>query len=312
MIWVIIDLTQELAEYAPVETSCGRQPWEMDRFRLWSLFDMLQFSAHGFFWSGAALRTISGDCLAGSLTVHAGQPVYVLGQDLDEQAREKALAMLGSVADTFRKIGMAITADTVNELTEELQSGDRYSFEWLHTQVRAIEKLAEKELRNKAFFYVSPERSKFWPTAEKPHLFGAKAAAAFPSADFDIANAGICLATGMATASVFHLMRVLEIGLTALGAKFGVSLAHTNWAPAISDIEKRIRELHLDPVWKVLPDCKEQQSFYAQAAIHFGLLKDAWRNHTMHVRAKYTEREAEQIFSSVKAFMKKLSERLSE
>ena len=107
------------------------------------------------------------------------------------------------------------------------------------------------------------------------------------------------------------MMRVMEIGLGALGAKFNVSLAHTNWAPAILEIEKKIREMHVDPSWKSLPDCKEQQTFYAQAATYFALIKDAWRNHTMHVRAKYTEPEADQIFRTVKAFMQKLSERLS-
>ncbi|MGA7299971.1 MAG: hypothetical protein WBX10_06675 [Candidatus Sulfotelmatobacter sp.] len=107
-------------------------------------------------------------------------------------------------------------------------------------------------------------------------------------------------------------MRILEIGLTALGAKFGVSLAHTNWAPAIEEIEKKIRDMHKDPVWRAVPDCKGQQEFYAQAASHFGILKDAWRNFTMHARGKYTEAESEHIFDNVKAFMQKLAERLHE
>ena len=53
-------------------------------------------------------------------------------------------------------------------------------------------------------------------------------------------------------------MRALEIGLTVLGAKFGVSLAHTNWAPAIEEIESKIRDMHRDPAWKNLSDCKQQ------------------------------------------------------
>lgn len=105
-------------------------------------------------------------------------------------------------------------------------------------------------------------------------------------------------------------MRVLEIGLATLGTVFGVSLSHTNWAPAIERIESKVREMHKDPTWKVQPDCKEQQEFYAQAASHFVILKDAWRNHTTHVRGKYTEDEAERIFETVKAFMQKLAERL--
>ena len=146
----------------------------------------------------------------------------------------------------------------------------------------------------------------------KPNVFGDEVASKFPSTTFDVGNSAVCLATMMHTAAVFHLMRVLEIGLAALGKVFGVSLAHTNWAPAIEQIESKIRDMPKDPVWKALPDCKEQQEFYAQAASHFGILKDAWRNHTMHVRGKYTEDEAERIFENVKAFMQKLAERIQE
>lgn len=107
-------------------------------------------------------------------------------------------------------------------------------------------------------------------------------------------------------------MRVLEIGLAALGKAFGVSLEHTSWAPAIDQLESGIRNMHKDPAWKALPDCREQQEFYAQAASHFGVLKDAWRNYTMHIRGFYSEEQAEQIFDNVKAFMQKLAPRLRE
>jgi hypothetical protein len=68
--------------------------------------------------------------------------------------------------------------------------------------------------------------------------------------------------------------------------------------------------MHKDPLWKVLGDCKEQQEFYSQAISHFGILKDAWRNYTMHTRGFYTEEQAELIFENVKAFMQKLAPRM--
>lgn len=102
-------------------------------------------------------------------------------------------------------------------------------------------------------------------------------------------------------------MRVLEIGLTSFGAVFGVSLAHTNWEPAIREIESNIREMHKDPKWKSLPDCKDKQEKYSQAASHFAVVKDAWRNYTMHARGNYGDNEAEMIFLNVKAFMQKLA-----
>lgn len=131
----------------------------------------------------------------------------------------------------------------------------------------------------------------------------------FSSTKFDALEAFRSLAIGLSTASVFHLMRVLEIGLSYLGAVFGVSLAHTNWAPAIEEIEKNIRNMRQDPRWKALPDVKDLQEYYSQAASHFVILKDAWRNYTAHARGKYTEKEASDIFTAVGAFMQKLAAR---
>jgi hypothetical protein len=182
----------------------------------------------------------------------------------------------------------------------------------LRDKLRNIQKLIRKEMSGRSFMYIAPEQIKFWPKLSQPNLFGNVVAKAFPSTTYDVAQAGICLAVGLGTACVFHLMRVLEISLGVLGTRFGMSLAHTNWGPAIEQIESKIRDMHKDPVWKALPDCKGQQEFYAQAASHFGVLKDAWRNYTMHSRGKYTEHEAEQILSTVKSFVCKLAEKLAE
>jgi hypothetical protein len=104
----------------------------------------------------------------------------------------------------------------------------------------------------------------------------------------------------------------MEIALAALGSMFGVSLAHTNWAPAIEEIESKIWNMHKDPVWKAIPGCKIQQEYYAQIASHFGVLKDAWRNYTMHARGKYTEEEAEQLYGNTRLFLQRIAERMSE
>ncbi len=57
---------------------------------------------------------------------------------------------------------------------------------------------------------------------------------------------------------------------------------------------------------------KTDQEFYAGGAAHFRMLKDGWRNHAMHARMKYPEEEADDIYRSTRAFMRHLSQRLSE
>jgi hypothetical protein len=289
------------------------QPWEEHPYQLWSWFEMLHFSALAFFWCGNTLRGLRQDCIVGSMRcIGGGEPMLALPADLDEKARDKALSSLKIVEGEFRKIGLAISADTTKELLDELEKGTRHNFQWLIDQVMVIEKLCAKELKGKLFLYIPAERAKFWTKQASPDAFGEAVRNAFPSAAFDVHSAAICMATTQSTACVFHLMRALEIGLTALGKEFGISLEHSTWGPAIEQIQSKVNNMNQDPVWKALPDCKEQQRFYSQAASHFAVLKNAWRNYTMHSRGIYTEEQAEQVFGSVKNFMQTLAERLHE
>lgn len=272
---------------------------------------MEHFSARGFFWAGVMMQSIESECVSESLTVDPDQPIYNLAAPLNERLRGRALHSLRLIENECRQIGMDITAATANEIQKELKVETALTnFQWLMHQTKALRRLFEKEAKGRVFLYVPAEKSKYFPRNDAPFAFGEIVSDKFPSAQFDIHEAAICLGCSRATACVFHVMRVMEIALTALGGRFGVSLAHTNWAPAIEEIESKIRNMHKDPTWKTLPDCKELQEFYAQAISHFGILKDAWRNYTMHSRGKYTDEEAEQIFESAKAFMQKLAERL--
>jgi hypothetical protein len=54
---------------------------------------------------------------------------------------------------------------------------------------------------------------------------------------------------------------------------------------------------------------QKEQKFYSQAATQFMFLKDAWRNHIMHVRdVPYDEGRAFSIFDHVRQFMQALAE----
>lgn len=304
--------TQNLLEHNSIAYGI-LSPWRASRYKLVSWWDMLEFSGQRFFWCARALRAVKQDCLLGSHIGTGEERAFVPFKDLDEKTRNYALDKLKYAEIEFRKLGLQITADTIKEVIDILgNNAQQRNHQWLMDQITTIEHLANKELKRDKFFYVPAERAKFFPRTDDRHIFGYAVADAFPSAVYDISESGICLALGRGNACVFHLMRVLEIGLRVLGSKFEVSLAHTNWGPAIDQIEKKIREMHKEEPWKSLPDCKGQQEFYAQVASHFGILKDAWRNYTMHARSFYGEEQAELIFENMKAFMQKLATKLSE
>jgi hypothetical protein len=288
-------------------------PWQENPYSPVSLFAMLSFSAWAFYQCGIALRSIVSDCYVASIPFDRDKPIFALPQPIDGLCRQKAIDGFMLVETAFRKIALNVTADTVGDVLKTLRDHEtRRNYQWLIDQALAIERLGQRELDNKLFIYVPAERSRYFPTQAEPYAFGETVATAFPTATSDIHEAANCLALARGTAAVFHLMRVLNVGLAVLCKEFGVTLSHTNWGTAIPELESKIRDMHRDPKWKALPDCKEQQQYFSQAASHFGILKDAWRNYTMHEPVVYTEERAELIFANTKAFMQTLSERLKE
>ena len=266
-----------------------------------------------FYWLGWHLEWVRAECV-----VHGAHPdtlfmPQLMHVSIDEETRNKALSTLQHADDQCETVEMPISAEAVRDLRKNIADANKqFTYEDLSRAFQDLQNLVSREMKHKRFLYIPPAQALLFPTKDDPHVFGNAVHDKFPSAAFDISEASVCLALSRPTASVYHLMRVLEAGLSVLGAVFEVSLAHTNWAPAIEQIESKIRDMHKEPKWKALSDCKEQQEFYAQAASHFGVLKDAWRNYTAHKRGKYTEEEADLIFRNVKAFMQKLATRLSE
>lgn len=298
-------------------TECQIAPWDAVGCRLFTWWDMEQFSAGMIFWSGMTLERLWTDCMFMPPGAPGEIPLdpRITAQPVSAPLREKAIKQLQLVEKEIRKLGLSITSQTIEELVNKITErpdARAVTYQWLMDKIISVRDLLYKEVSGKTFFYVSPERAKFWPMANKPHLFGERVAQSFPSASPDISYAGIALAVKLSTASVFHLMRVLEVGLMALGKEFQVSADHKNWGPIIDEIESKVRAMHQDAAWKTRPDRKDAQEFYAQAISHLGVVKEAWRNYTMHWRGKYTEDEAELMLMNVRAFMQKLAQKLTE
>lgn len=243
---------------------------------------------------------------------HAPLSPEVMAQFISDSTRTKAKENLDLVVQECQRLGFAVTSSMAKDALGKLGEIERLPYSWLSSEIHHIQRLLETELAGKCFMYIHPDAAQFLPTVAKPHAFGSEVTRAFPDTEFDIYEACICLGTGRATASVFHLMRALEIGLRVLGKHFDVVIDRTNWGPAIEQLEKLVREMHKDQKWKDQPGVKEKQEFFAQALAHLDLVKAAWRNYTMHSRAKHTEEEARHIHVGVKMFMQRLATRLSQ
>jgi hypothetical protein len=156
------------------------------------------------------------------------------------------------------------------------------------------------EMEARCFFSLAPDDVSFYE--QKSPLFGSEVEQKFSQMSEDISEAGKCLALDRSTGAVFHLMRVMELGVQTLGDKLGVQLAsEKNWQVILDGINKQI---------KALDQKAAQTKAYAAASSHLYNVKLAWRNEVMHPKQTYTRDEARKIFDAVDAFMRDLASML--
>jgi hypothetical protein len=175
----------------------------------------------------------------------------------------------------------------------------------------AIKLLLIEELSARKFAFIPATKEAFF---EKDDLFGPDVAGKFKTAKQDIREAGNCLAADLNTAAIFHLMRVVELGLRALAKKLHVEIGkvpveYMTWETVIDNIESKIRAFKQMPKGKKKADTLE---FYHGLMGQFNFFKDVWRNHVMHSRKSYDEHRAMSAFVHVREFMQRLAEKVRE
>jgi hypothetical protein len=268
------------------------------RLNTLSLLDMLKPYAFGFYNVALALE---------KLRLHAG---VSRNSKVDKYDRPKVEAFFDSMKEECEKLDLKhtlnltlgieakyrrkIDSDRIDFLSDKYTQGD------LLNDLDALDISFSNELREELIFRIPSERKKY---LEQDTLFGRKVAAAFPSSIDNIRNAGTCFAVEQWDAWVFHLMLVLENAFRVLATKFSVPFNNTTWHTIIEQIEKNVRGMNSS----LGPDWKEQQKFCSAAASQFMFLKNAWRNHIMHLSDVYDEGKALSVLTHVRELMRILA-----
>lgn len=173
------------------------------------------------------------------------------------------------------------------------------------------------ELQRRKFVYVAPPNDQYF---EQDRLFGDAVHLQFPSARFDLKEAGNALSVELYTACVFHLMRVAELGMRALAydrritklpRKKDAPVDMGTWEEIIKELEEQADKIANWPNKKGKIKVQAQE-FYNSLNAEFRGFKDAWRNHIAHKRRNYTREDAISVLSHVKRLMCLLSTRISE
>jgi hypothetical protein len=132
------------------------------------------------------------------------------------------------------------------------------------------------------------------------------AIAKFASIERDVSEASWCLALHRSTASVFHLMRVLEFGLDNMRRMVRVARRRPGWDGLIIEIDKKLAGKVGGK--KKSQAIRKRDRFLADAVMLLRAVKEA-RNTTMHDYTKtYTPRQAHEVYTAVRSFMLKMAE----
>ena len=228
-----------------------------------------------------------------------------INQPLNQNAKDEYLHDAKAAETLCSEVDLPISKKAIEKIKESLSENNPKLKDLLALN-QELEHIMSYEMESRKFFSIEPDKCNF---LNKTDLFGTEVSSAFPSTNFDIEEAGKCLAFERWTASVSHLMKVLEVGLVTLAEDIGIPSDQKNWGGIISEIEKKIEKNSKNPD----ADWKGKEQFYSEAALQFRYFKNAWRNHVMHARKiAYDEERATSIYQRTKEFMKTLATRLKE
>jgi HEPN domain-containing protein len=198
---------------------------------------------------------------------------------------------------------LALSIRYINKMLEEIKKEEEYTYGKYTSEMAILYDRIVDELETVSLLRLPPHLATFY--GDDPH-FGQDVANKFSKATSDIQEGAKCLALGRTTASVFHLMRVMEFAVQYLGRRLNIDLVNEkNWHNILDEVDKAIKGLPTKTSRQ-----KGIRNRFAEASAHLRMVKDAWRNDVMHPKETYTEEEAERVFRNVKDFMIHLATKL--
>jgi len=198
------------------------------------------------------------------------------------------------------------------------------SYETAQNEIRNILEALERDLIPHLFAVIPENRLDY--ATKKKLLFSDKVLTAFPDAKKDIEDATDCIIMDFSTATVFHLMRVVECGLRALCDDLGfeevkthrksgqpryIPIEYAQWEPILNGLPEKIED-RLKSMGGPSQAKQEAQEFYNSSWQEIDALRGAWRNHVMHARTDYGPKDVDQVLDHVQRLMSKLATRLTQ
>jgi hypothetical protein len=213
-----------------------------------------------------------------------------------------ARASLPQYKNDLLRLGLQSSGDQVSRL-EDVFASDNPTYEQVVSAVTDLLNRMEDELSHRVFYHIKPDVAGL---LESEIPFSQEIKDSFPSASHDILEAGKCYACERFDATVYHLMRAMEVALKCLATRLNVKY-YPGWGSYLNKIDKVLKSKAKSGKLR-----KKRLLFLGNAASLLRAVKEAWRDETMHMAGKYGPDQTRDIFNSVKAFLNFLSTDLSE
>jgi hypothetical protein len=270
--------------------------WPASPYRLVSLLEMLEFNAAWFVDFTNRMSSMNSILDQGELADVKIKPAPALpGDESAVQLGRVILNGLVLVEEKCQSLGLDSALAQIARIRRELKA-DCPVPEFRRMIDDLIVRIHD-QLNLRLFLFVPTERAKFYSGQQ---LFGADVEVKFPDASYDISEAGKCLAVNRSTATVCHLMRVLDVGLKALANHLTATIdTDQPWGRILPQVDAAIQARSLTGV-----NVDDLNKVHAS----LNAVRVAWRNSAMHCKDKYTEEEAEEIFNACKTFMRLLAQ----
>jgi adenine C2-methylase RlmN of 23S rRNA A2503 and tRNA A37 len=271
------------------------------RRRLVSLLEMLEFNARHFIVINRLLGQT--ETMFASIRDRLDgfdlqqNPVYhQLIDSMNSQFLDSNVSLMNELRAVCESLGLDAAIAQIQRFSDMVPVTGNTSVSDVAAVLKDLRLRIEDQLKSRTFFVVAHDRAKYY--SDKA-LFGLDVDSKFPETIFDIEEAGKCLSLSRATATVCHLMRVVEVGVKRLATKLSATIdTNKPWGWILNIVDAEIEKLK-----KTGTDVAELEGI--AASLH--AVKDAWRDPAMHSKTKYTEEEAEEIFSASRTFMRRLA-----
>jgi hypothetical protein len=211
-----------------------------------------------------------------------------------------------------RELGLPVSAQELAKLIASMRNAvsdirrlppdrQKTEFERVSADMRlrfdSVSSVIHSELSQRLLYAVATEKAEY---CDPNWLTDTQIFSAFPEAFAEFQRAGYCYAFDECTASVFHLMRVIDSGLRLVCKSLGQTYDNRNWDGIGKKIEAEMSKKYQDRT----EDWRKSEPFYSEVLTDIRAISRAHRNPALHdIDRKYSDADAKYLIEFTKAFM---------